>query len=65
MSTHVTTSKPERSSPDTVRIPSELRMYLRAQAGKNTRSYSGEIVHRLEQTRQQDQREVAQKGTQQ
>ena len=40
---------------DSIRLPADLREYLRAEARKNTRSYSGEVVHRLEQSRQADQ----------
>ncbi|WP_183043446.1 Arc family DNA-binding protein [Alicycliphilus denitrificans] len=47
--------KPEPMRPDSIRIPAELRTYLREQARKNTRSYSGEVVHRLEASRQADQ----------
>ncbi|MGE8493676.1 MULTISPECIES: Arc family DNA-binding protein [Comamonas] len=68
MSTHVGTQKHDRSSPDTVRIPADLRAYLREQALKNTRSFSGEIVHRLEASRKADLQPLAtapnaQKGT--
>lgn len=47
--------KPEPMRPDSIRIPADLRVYLREQARKNTRSYSGEVVHRLEASRQLDQ----------
>ncbi|WP_436130953.1 Arc family DNA-binding protein [Acidovorax sp. LjRoot38] len=55
-------SEPLRA--DSIRIPAELRSYLRAEARKNTRSYSGEVVHRLEASRQADQQHTQQKGQQ-
>ena len=49
------TQKPTPMRADSIRLPADLREYLRAEARKNTRSYSGEVVHRLEQSRQADQ----------
>lgn len=64
MSIHTPNQKPEPKRPDSIRIPADLRIYLRAEAKKNTRSYSGEVVHRLEASRQVDQ-QPQQKGKQQ
>lgn len=58
---------PHKSEPlraDSIRIPADLRNFLREEARKNTRSYSGEVVHRLEASRQADQ-QPQQKGPQQ
>lgn len=49
---------------DSIRIPADLRSYLREEARKNTRSYSGEVVHRLEASRQADQQTTQKKGQQ-
>ncbi|MCT6721690.1 hypothetical protein [Acidovorax sp. K2F] len=61
MSIQTQTQKPEPKRPDSIRIPADLRSYLRGEARKNTRSYSGEVVHRLEASRQADQ-QTQQKG---
>lgn len=55
MSIQKESQKPEAKQPNSIRIPADLRSYLRAEAKKNTRSYSGEVVHRLEASRQADQ----------
>lgn len=47
-----------KTRPESVRMPSELSHYLRAEAKKNTRSFSGEVVHRLEASRQADQQPI-------
>lgn len=54
MRIQIPTNKPEQMRPDSIRMPANLRAYLREQAEKNTRSYSGEVVHRLEASRQAD-----------
>ena len=56
--------KPEPMRPESVRMPPALSEYLRGEARKNTRSFSGEVVHRLEASRQADQ-QPQQKGQQQ
>lgn len=55
MNIHLDHDKPQPMRPESVRMPAELREYLRGEARKNTRSFSGEVVHRLEATRQADQ----------
>lgn len=43
-----------------LRLPNELRRWLEQQAVNNSRSANGEITHRLEQSRRQQQaKEVA------
>ncbi|QEY62543.1 Arc family DNA-binding protein [Metapseudomonas lalkuanensis] len=37
-----------------VRMPEDLKEWLSEQAEKNSRSVSGEIVHRLRQSREQE-----------
>ncbi|WP_295539208.1 Arc family DNA-binding protein [uncultured Pseudacidovorax sp.] len=54
MSTPTPHTKPA-TRVDSIRLPAELRAFLLAQAQQNTRSFSGEIVHRLEQSRQTNQ----------
>lgn len=44
---------PASPSPTPVRLPLELRKWLHHAAIENHRSLSGEIVHRLEQSRAQ------------
>lgn len=36
-----------------LRLPAELKTWLKQQATKARRSFSAEVVHRLEQSRQQ------------
>lgn len=51
-------------APSPVRLPTDLKDWLKHQAIDNRRSFNSEVIARLERTRQQDQRE-AQKGKQQ
>ena len=46
-------SMTQKLTPTPVRMPDDLRRWLQQQARQNHRSLNGEIVHRLEQTRQQ------------
>lgn len=64
MSIQNKTQKSEPLRADSIRIPADLRSYLREEARKNTRSYSGEVVHRLEASRQADQQTTQKKGQQ-
>ena len=44
---------PEPIKPTPVRIPDDLRIWLKHQSVDNRRSMTAEIVHRLEQSRKQ------------
>ena len=46
--------KPSDQSQIAVRLPADLRAHLKTQAGVNRRSLNGELVYRLEQSRQGD-----------
>ena len=46
-----------KTNPTPIRIPAELKTYLQACAAANHRSLSGEIVSRLEQSRQAERRQ--------
>ena len=50
-------------APSPVRLPAELKDWLKRAAVDNRRSFNSEVLARLERTQQQDLRE-AQKGTQ-
>ncbi len=43
----------QKLTPTPVRMNPDLRRWLQQQARQNHRSLNGEIIHRLEQTRQQ------------
>lgn len=44
-----------RITPTPVRLPDELKQYLKHAAVDNRRSLSNEVIHRLEQTRKKEQ----------
>ena len=50
----------EPIKPTPVRIPDELRIWLKHQSIDNRRSLTAEIVHRLEQTKRQQEATNAQ-----
>ena len=52
-------------APSPVRLPVELKDWLKHRAIDNRRSFNSEVIDRLERTRQQDLREAAQKGNHQ
>lgn len=64
MTIHPPSTKAEPLRPESVRMSADLSGYLRREARKNTRSFSGEVVHRLEASRQADQ-QPQQKGQKQ
>jgi hypothetical protein len=43
----------QRSAPMPLRIPDDLKAWLRSQAESNRRSMNGEVLYRLEQSRKQ------------
>lgn len=45
---------PEEIKPTLVRIPADLKAWLKAQAEKNFRSVNGEIVARLQESMQRE-----------
>lgn len=51
------TTKPTQPKPTPIRMPEPLKTWLRHQAVDNRRSLSGEIVYRLEQSRQEQEKE--------
>lgn len=51
--------------PTPIRIPSNLKGWLKDEAAANQRSLNGEVIHRLEQSRTQQLSNQPQKGNQQ
>ena len=56
-------SVPHSTTPLGLRLPSDLRAHLKAQAEANRRSLNSELVFRLEQTRRVDVRQAKSKAS--
>jgi hypothetical protein len=52
-----------RLAPSPVRLPSELKDWLKHRAIDNRRSFNSEVIDRLEASRQADQQPTTPKGT--
>lgn len=51
--------KPPTMNPTPVRLPDDLRDYLKTAAAANRRSLTGEITHRLDLSRKADEQATA------